>query len=236
MNRRKNTPSKGPFGRRVQCDAVHGEVVFDGENALIPSVRRGAASDLFVLGSRLPYLVHLIEPLTVDRQEHIRLSAYLSTPFALFGLAGIDLSAPRDPKAARKHNADRRHAVLPGLKCGRTRKTLQVILRQMAKWLDTVWAYLSSTKPCVPLSIDVTVYGDRYDLPGGWICRFAAGPILAARSRLPQQGTSMRATVTLWLSFCRRISVDFSAQLVSSSFGQPMSAMRPRSSLSWKAA
>ena len=23
---------------------------------------------------------------------------------------------------------------------------------------------------------------------GGWICRFAAGPILAARSRLPQQG------------------------------------------------
>lgn len=138
VNRRKNTPSKGPFGRRVQCDAVHGEVVFDGENALIPSVRRGAASDLFVLGSRLPYLVHLIEPLTVDRQEHIRLSACLSTPFALFDLAGIDFSAPRDPKAARKRNADRRYAVLPGQKCGRTRKTLQVILWQMAKWLDTV--------------------------------------------------------------------------------------------------
>ena len=27
----------------------------------------------------------------------------------------------------------------------------------------------------------------------------------------PQQGTSMRTTVTLWMSFCRRISVSFSA-------------------------
>lgn len=61
----------------------------------------------------------------------------------------------------------------------------------MAKWLDTVWAYLSSTKPCVPLSIDVTVYGDvttcrGMDLPlccradlGGALQTAAAGDIHA---------------------------------------------------------
>ena len=34
---------------------------------------------------------------------------------------------------------------------------------------------------------------------------------LTAFSIPPQQGTSMRTTVTLWMSFCRRISVSFSA-------------------------
>ena len=110
VNRRKNTPSKGPFGWRAQCDAVHGEVVFDGENALIPSVRRGAASDLFVLGSRLPYLVHLIEPLTVDRQEHIRLSAYLFDTFRPFRLGGyrpLCASRPQSRTKAQRRQAPR---------------------------------------------------------------------------------------------------------------------------------